>query len=393
MQSSKTTLADLLNSRFSPIQKKILSEMGPSEISALARTSKGFEDMVDTLKAADYNINAKLLAYVSDPVKFRSVQAKCNALLRGGFVRAFLDRQETSLMTLKILTEDDEGIEMMKEYLEAEGYAMSIKTSAVWSIYCFEKTSKDGSVKKIQVTECDLNSCMDGLFQASTHTAELNFISWNKVYSLFPYATFVKRETYLLGGDQIDERAARKLAQASKDGFKTKSLPWDRDDDSMTCLRRVGDKRTWMMELDTTGITASDVPDSVLEVTTFKLKAHQSESPRKLSHYRIKSVVFDHPVLKHRYVVYFNVASVCQLWVSLFEQTVIEMMKIPEAERPVRQLATLQTDYHHHVSAITNLDTFDKPATWTFFDDEVIERLAKSFAEEEAKGGSADEEV
>jgi hypothetical protein len=49
--------------------------------------------------------------------------------------------------------------------------------------------------------------------------------------------------------------------------------------DPLVRLRRVGDRYTWMMDLDTTGIETPDIPNSVIESSTFRLRVKEEDRP------------------------------------------------------------------------------------------------------------------
>ena len=68
--------------------------------------------------------------------------------------------------------------------------------------------------------------------------------------------------------------------------------------------RRIGDKHTWVLDLDIRGSDAPEVPPDVLEVTTFRLRIPERvDQDLNIAHYEID---FDehirHSVLRHRYV-------------------------------------------------------------------------------------------
>jgi hypothetical protein len=80
-QSSNITLADLLSSRFAPIQEALLPLFDPKSIVALSKTSKEIRTTVRKIP----NINKELKTFFKDPRGFRSVQAQCDALICNNF--------------------------------------------------------------------------------------------------------------------------------------------------------------------------------------------------------------------------------------------------------------------------------------------------------------------
>lgn len=116
-------------------------------------------------------------------------------------------------------------------------------------------------------------------------TAVVNFISWNKAYSIFPRATLLFHETVLLTkpGDYDEPQLSRNLAKYRQRGWRlrTESVisnsPYHRHplgDPDKCQNRRVGDSGTWVMRLgDTAAIEGSNsvVPDFVLEYSCFRI--------------------------------------------------------------------------------------------------------------------------
>jgi hypothetical protein len=106
-------------------------------------------------------------------------------------------------------------------------------------------------------------------------TAELNFITWNKAYCLFPLATLIKRNCYPT--DDFYEDIAEDLEELALEGLQPKCCPSTESsilphhDASITDVRRIGDRYTLTMELDTEGVQTSEMPDGVIESATFQL--------------------------------------------------------------------------------------------------------------------------
>ena len=76
------TLIDLLITTYAPIQTRVLSYLYIADVLALAKCSKQL-DLRPNLAATAFKINYHLRRFVADPKAFRSVQAKCNALIVG----------------------------------------------------------------------------------------------------------------------------------------------------------------------------------------------------------------------------------------------------------------------------------------------------------------------
>lgn len=69
-----------------------------------------------------------------------------------------------------------------------------------------------------------------------------------------------------------------------------------------TCLRRVGDRDTWVIRLDTEDIRPSSVTDSVLESSAFQIRSNNSLN-EPFWYYKVAAIsVFHQPIFKYRYL-------------------------------------------------------------------------------------------
>ncbi|RYP71509.1 hypothetical protein DL771_004764 [Monosporascus sp. 5C6A] len=112
-------------------------------------------------------------------------------------------------------------------------------------------------------------------------TAVVNFISWNKAYSIFPRATFLLHETIPL--KPVSDFYGSRHAKWSKRGWRLRTeAVYTSGADNEQPLgylgrngdRRIGDRDTWVIRLD--GATqveksSSFVPDSVLDYSGFRV--------------------------------------------------------------------------------------------------------------------------
>jgi hypothetical protein len=85
----------------------------------------------------------------------------------------------------------------------------------------------------------------------------VNVITWNRAYCLFPSASLIKKASYVV--TWLHDRSAAHLADLTEEGIKTKLTVWNQrkrptTTEAITCPPRVGDKHTFVVELDTEGI-------------------------------------------------------------------------------------------------------------------------------------------
>jgi hypothetical protein len=157
----------------------------------------------------------------------------------------------------------------------------------------------------------------------------LNLISWNKAFHVYPYGVrFVQHCT----GDEALE------AGLEVDyGYV----------DALTKDRRVGDKHTWIIELDIEGVVVSDIPDAVIESSMFRLEpgwpAPRTPPVKVVPRYNFHCIALRWPVLKYQYTIpaarHSRDAKLDQGCIGLLrrlrEWTDAEFEKVPKDQRPL----------------------------------------------------------
>jgi hypothetical protein len=337
------------------------------------------------------------------------VQGICNALITGDAARHFFSRHADAFVSLT-LNVSKEHRAFLVTYIEAEGYVPvrnEDKDDGELPLVQYKKHEAH-DVSLLVTIDCDQDCALYNLLDWADTTASINLISWNKAFSLFPYSTFVKQEAYLT--QTLSDDRAKIIAELHDyEGVKTKTLCWEKMDTpgykTIRRHRRICDKYTWVMDLNTTGVEDPGIPDAVLESSTFQLRRWTVEADGYLGtdepvpRYVVDCAQFLHPVLKYSYVVLVEggdhddltpvspLRQQCiELAARLNEATMIEMMKIPSTKRPpeYNQLIAGQ------VEANNLRGRFELPKNWTFYDKEIMEALASEWGaqmklEEEAE--------
>jgi hypothetical protein len=226
-------------------------------------------------------------------------------------------------------------------------------------------------------------------------TADLELISWNKAFSLLLRSTCIEKEAYILStvGDGRIKIEGPLLIAYARYGFDVGGIYWDayatnlpKSVKILDFIQRIGDEHTWFIDLDTTGVTPSTVPDAVLESTTFQLGIDDSGSATR---YKMAVATFlAHPVLKYRYTTGSQADDVdqdqpayCRAMMDLDDRlhdaTVIEVMEMPRADRP----RVFDDLIARLVRAHRLRGTFAMPDTWRYYDYEVVRHLVKAWKE------------
>ncbi|KAI4709885.1 hypothetical protein J4E89_005114 [Alternaria sp. Ai002NY15] len=154
----------------------------------------------------------------------------------------------------------------------------------------------------------------------------------------------------------------------------------------------MGDSRTWILDLDTTGVSAPEQPDAIYESSTFELRrspapyifTHRGESlgPKEYPRYDLLYENLSHAVLKYRYLIPPGTGpsvmnKKCDVILKKLDRlTKIELEKIPEAERPSTYYEFERGECKAmHVRDRFTREGFTLPATWTFYDEEILADL------------------
>lgn len=205
---------------------------------------------------------------------------------------------------------------------------------------------------------------------------------------MFPKTTFVDKETYpLVNSDNYNtplhsKMTARGWPLANLDGRWEDGKPQTETYDCWlgqkapyspnfeSWLRRIGDRRSWIMSFSTIGIKAPEKPDSVIEFSEFSM--HSTEIPE--NGYRVKCPMFASPILKYMYT-YKNILG--RLGDKLAELTKSAMERLGPGKRPDG------TDWplNDVVTGVGDLfwefpDGYEPPQGWTYVDDQLPEWYA-----------------
>lgn len=276
------TLVDLLYSTYAPVQTMLLAYLDIASVVALTKTCKAFAELQPLMKVTAYNVNNLFQRFSADPTAFRSVQRDCAAIVAGKGVHEWIRRTGMFWNRVTVYVAEDASSGMIA-YLEKEGYQL---TSSVGdkSKYRHMENGEDLQVLLYHSTDAAIVQ----LFRRCLVTAGLCFITWNKAYVLFPYSTFVGAEFFLL--TEFSKTFSNTLESITQEGIKMKTIAWTHvpggndsynqdsgDLKELTRYRRTGDRHTWMMDLETDGISKPDIPTAVLESATFRLQVADVE--------------------------------------------------------------------------------------------------------------------
>ncbi|KAF3929786.1 hypothetical protein ABW19_dt0207782 [Dactylella cylindrospora] len=316
-------LLDLLSPAYPILQTTILDSLQPQDIIRLLATCRTLQQ----LKPYIWSVNRSLRRFVDDPIAFRSLMARHNALVSGSHALQFLRRVKWLDSDLDVYIYGlDEIFEFATHLMEKEEYEFSpyqwqssdpfkaardrkeeleafmaskfeamdanaepfdpfddgnsdtalYIMSRIDGVFNFiHKRNKDLRIQLISSCITPLNSILGDFY--ATHI--FNFFSWNRAYSIFPYHTFNDERAYTTG--RLTHKASRGVEKYQRRGYAFADYG-EKHECVKNCPfrphRKVGDKYCWVMDLDTEGLenVQVTVPQSVLESSTFGMKMHKS---------------------------------------------------------------------------------------------------------------------
>ncbi|KAI5927612.1 hypothetical protein F4810DRAFT_272395 [Camillea tinctor] len=266
-----------------PIRERIVRCLETRDVLRLCETSWA---MRHDIKANEWDINVKLGRFIKDPAGFRSQLGRSDALISGSFALQFFERIIWPESDLDIMVQDGESLEGLSKFLtEKEGYEMAGErtfTEEGDDILGY-RTSDFPDMKKVQLI-ATYGPPVQAILRGYYTTALVNFISWNKAYSIFPRSTFLSHETIPL--KSMDEYFGSLHAKYSRRGWRmrTESVMVEglSQPDPLGSLakkgnRRVGDRDTWIIQLDTSSVAKPSKPDFVLEYSCFQIAGLQTQ--------------------------------------------------------------------------------------------------------------------
>jgi hypothetical protein len=142
----------------------------------------------------------------------------------------------------------------------------------------------------------------------------MNVMTFDKIYSLYPYPTFVERRSLKVSSHGVNQPAA--LIKYEERGWKIKDKVLDyrdrmrlhRLDPFRDGIRFVGDNKTWTLHLDTTGVdvtsTYFDQPlrDS-LSMNSWDLRFEVTRTELSKPYSINRTRVWGSPALRYHYLI------------------------------------------------------------------------------------------
>jgi hypothetical protein len=330
-----------------------------------------------------FNISGALKRFVKETDSFRSQLGRCNAMLSGSFALNFFHACEKKTTLLDVFVSEGSDVNYLTNYLErSENYEHDTEVemnqnSEVYSRALHPKI-------KIRITRTTKSPIQVILNSAST-TAYTNVITWNKAYSIFPRQTLVDHKFFPLRS--LDDEFGTELSELSLQGWTARDIIWPDHDkekvDDVVGIRRIGDKRSLVIPLDTESVVTPSASDDVIELTQFEI-SERFNSPSRIGYdhrfghtaiqnsatkstsLQIQTKTLTSSVLRYDYTTADNkwykfAIERTQRWAWL------ELYKLKQEDRP-----TQDTMSSPLISDISITADFEPPQSWDYADDQMM---------------------
>ncbi|KAM3533694.1 hypothetical protein MY4038_003009 [Beauveria bassiana] len=364
----------------SVVAENIVSYLALTDLIALQASCRSLRGAVQSRLDYRFNINIFLKDFIEDPTSFRCELGKADALIIRGSALNFLENQHGQFKQLDLLVEAGRKADTLINYLcVKESYFTLLEPSQALQLHGrapaqSERTITLGRVssKEIHVTTTT-SFPVHALLETCSMTAELNFVTWNKVYSLFPAATLARHKTYPLR--ELDDDFGIRLAEFAHQGWTTRDMLWLKLAAQKPCgigSRRVGDAYSVSIAVTPHIDSADTTPDFVIEHAAFDVlvgeptvaKSKRRSAPQiKCSEMSIYVRKLESLALRHHFTVGQNNSGSWSNFANerLERWTKIELLKIPRRTR----------GFDVHGFSIPTRSTFWRPKSWDYADDQL----------------------
>ncbi|KAK2053471.1 hypothetical protein LY76DRAFT_597811 [Colletotrichum caudatum] len=368
-----------------PILSCFLSCLTASDVYSLQRVCRAFRRLPAHLGTVCMNINVHLRAFVSDPTAFRVYMGKHDGLISRGFALNFFVPMCSQTPYLDVFIEEGGKADSFAQYLESEEqYAITqyqqnaegrgneigaeAHTHGTILLYNAERETT------IRFTLAN-GSPLLAILATSCTTADMNFISRDKAYSIFPSLTIQKHKLYPLRG--LDDEFGRRMKEYAHHGWTTRDIVWpDWTSEKLrgTGCRRAGDRFSLIVSLPGDFPALMSTPNYVAEHAQFEISGSiitvgPNRGKKRADDYTIKTRAFTSHALRHRYAI-----DPFSDWKDYVEERLkrwilIELLKMDPEVRPQRVTPTSPLSIY----SISLPDSFVPPGAWDYADDQMPE--------------------
>ncbi|KAI0765137.1 hypothetical protein C8Q74DRAFT_1286445 [Fomes fomentarius] len=276
------------------IYDNILSRLELSSLIHLSAINRVIRHATQDFNWRAYNIDKRLKRFFKDPCAFRSLQARTAAIISGSFAVQFFDRSFYPDSDVDIFVHPNRDMLDIGLFVSSQGYTYQpmkwqqarfqdevdcilsnmgaeprdggeleqmYGMPSLRAVFTFERAIiRDNAALDIQKIQIVVSRTSPVASVLDFHsTCVMNIITYNAAYSLYPRATFLKREALEI--NKYNPRAVAALTKYSERGWRIMSNP----SPLLACLphnafhfdveRWVCDTKSWTIRLDMEGVT------------------------------------------------------------------------------------------------------------------------------------------
>jgi hypothetical protein len=207
-------------------------------------------------------------------------------------------------------------------------------------------------------------------------TVVMNVITWNKAFALFPRTTFLRHNAYPL--TVVTDYYAKLHAKYTRRGWAMRTLPPETETPrELIDYRRIGDRMSWQMSLDTQSVVRAEQPDYVVEYSQFNVTSGYSSDRGTWGalHYAavftIEAQIWTSNVLRYKYT-FINTELMREFGARMDYSTLSQLAMLGGSRR---------------IELIGNREViefcpwkleFEKPDGWEYLDEEYVRCIDES---------------
>ncbi|KAF2817843.1 uncharacterized protein BDZ99DRAFT_24438 [Mytilinidion resinicola] len=355
----------LLNEpRYVPIFERIVHHLSPVDLVRFRRVNRALNAAVSTALRTQWSIDKALAHYFKDPEAFRNVLGQVSGVLSGGFALRFFDRLsneegEVWCRDLDVFVWGKQPeTELLTEYVRKEGHVSpqtiteepttvsaypssplsQLRDTSTPQVERYELPTSDHAINIIFTPSPPIITVLvlKGLFPL---TAFANIITSTKAYAPFAKWTFKAHRSYLLGPDSGGSNITPSLAICAATGREVHDveIASQKRPQPHLGIRSLGDGQTWCIPLTTEGVTPPQLPDFVVDGTSFMIRARESglfgrfggAANQHTDFYDVKVKEVEHVALEHPWI------GLQEVKKRVHSALVLQLMAMPKETRPV----------------------------------------------------------
>jgi hypothetical protein len=207
-------LGYVLSTSVAPVQAEIMRHLDAADLLALTSVSKEVRSSAQECMPCANSIDRMLKKFVDDTTCFRRIQAQAGALLGGDFARAFFRNATDAVDKLdiyvhKVQGKQEKAANMMIGLFAATGSGNTMATPIDHARHgpadvVFEK-GRSGKTTLTVLLHFSEYGPLHKILNDAITTSSLNFVAWDRAFSLCPRFTFVDKVAYLLPDPEDQE--------------------------------------------------------------------------------------------------------------------------------------------------------------------------------------------